>query len=102
MNRKIDFNCDLGEWEGGRVFPQDERIMSFISSCNIACGGHAGDMNSMEKTILLAKKFHVSAGAHPSFPDKKNFGREEIEISYLDLKESLNSVFVPQINFEVS
>lgn len=91
MNRKIDFNCDLGEWEGGRVSPQDERIMPFISSCNIACGGHAGDMNSMEKTILLAKKFEVSAGAHPSFPDKKNFGREEIEISYLELKVSLKS-----------
>ena len=58
--KTIDINCDLGEGIGN-----DELIMPYISSANIACGFHAGDDITMNKTILLAKKFSVSAGAHP-------------------------------------
>ncbi len=62
----MDINCDLGEGMGN-----DDEIMAYINSCNIACGGHAGDKNTMIKTLHLARKYGVKAGAHPSFEDKK-------------------------------
>ena len=65
-------NCDLGEC----LTPNpDADIMPLINMANIACGGHAGDNNSMTKTIKLAKKFGVKIGAHPSYADIANFGR---------------------------
>jgi len=70
---KIDINCDMGEGIGN-----DETIMPFISSANIACGYHAGDEKTMQQTIELALKYDVAIGAHPSFFDKKNFGRTEM------------------------
>lgn len=69
----IDINCDMGEGIGN-----DEAIMPFITSANIACGYHAGDEQTMRLTILLAKKHGVQIGAHPSFDDRENFGRTEI------------------------
>ena len=72
----IDLNCDMGEGIG-----TDELIMPYISSANIACGGHAGDESMMQKTILLAKRYQVAVGAHPSYPDRKNFGRIEMHLS---------------------
>ena len=89
-NFTIDINCDLGEGIGS-----DEKLITFLSSCNIACGGHAGDEYSMLKTILLAKKNKVKIGAHPSFPDKESFGRSEI---YLP-KEQLSNIIYNQIIF---
>ena len=80
----IDINCDLGEGMGN-----DTQIMPYISSCNIACGGHYGDKASIIETIQLAQKHQVKVGAHPSFPDKLNFGRKIIEVSDNDLYESL-------------
>lgn len=68
----IDINCDTGEGTGN-----DEALMPFITSANIACGYHAGDEETMRTTILLAKKYGVNIGAHPSFPDRENFGRTE-------------------------
>ena len=73
---QIDLNCDMGEGIGF-----DELIMPYISSANIACGGHAGDTTIMRKTILLAQQYHVAIGAHPSYPDKNNFGRVEMQLS---------------------
>jgi UPF0271 protein len=70
----IDINCDMGEGMGN-----DEGIMPFITSANIACGYHAGDEQTMRSTILLAKQHGVNIGAHPSFPDKENFGRTEMQ-----------------------
>ena len=67
----IDINCDVGEGVGN-----EDDLLPFISSCNIACGAHAGDIGSMEYVIGLAKKHHVKIGAHPSYPDKTNFGRQ--------------------------
>lgn len=80
----IDINADLGEGAG-----QDEIIMPLISSCNIACGGHIGDEQSMHETIQLAAKNNVKIGAHPSYPDTENFGRVHFDISDIDLEESL-------------
>lgn len=71
-------NCDLGEC----LTPDpDEAIMPLVHMANIACGGHAGDHVSMEKTIKLAKQYSVKVGAHPSYLDKENFGRVSHDIS---------------------
>lgn len=80
----IDINADLGEGIG-----PDPLIMPWISSCNIACGGHAGDFETMRKTILLAKQNDVAVGAHPSFPDRDNFGRVILQMSKEELTASI-------------
>ena len=72
----IDINADVGEGIGN-----EEQLLPLISSCNIACGGHAGNEETMREVVRLANKFKVKIGAHPSFPDKENFGREIMEIS---------------------
>ena len=82
----IDLNADLGEHPSSEI---DEEIMPYISSCNIACGGHIGDEESVRRTITLARKFNVSIGAHPSYPDKENFGRKVMLISPEDLKQEI-------------
>ena len=86
INNKIRINSDLGEGTG-----VEKDIMPFLSSCSIACGGHTGDKSSMTDTILIAKKYGVNIGAHPSYPDKENFGRKNISISHADLSNSLMS-----------
>ncbi len=86
MAHHIDLNADLGEHPDKDL---DEQIMPFISSCNIACGGHIGNEASVRKTVLLAKKFGVAIGAHPSYPDKENFGRKIIQIQPQELAETL-------------
>ena len=84
MSKTIDLNADLGEGCGG-----DAELMSVITSCNIACGGHAGDAASMREALHLAKANGVAAGAHPSFPDRENFGRTRSELRGADLERSL-------------
>ena len=83
-NNKIRINSDLGEGTG-----VEKDIMPFLSSCSIACGGHTGDKSTMTDTILIAKKYGVNIGAHPSYPDKENFGRKNISIPHSDLTNSL-------------
>jgi UPF0271 protein len=73
---RIDLNCDMGEG-----MPNDAALMPFISSANIACGFHAGDEHTMKTTVKLCKDFGVRIGAHPSFPDRANFGRTMMEMS---------------------
>ena len=80
----IDVNSDLGEGAG-----HDPEIMRFVSSANIACGGHAGDDDTMRETVALAKKNGVSIGAHPGYPDKANFGRENMNMDPLALTEEV-------------
>jgi len=81
MKQWVDLNCDLGE---GCI--TDEAIMPFISSANIACGYHAGDEATIKKTLSLAKKFQVAIGAHPSYPDRENFGRKEMDLPIQEIK----------------
>lgn len=88
MSLSIDLNSDLGEHPNTRL---DEQIMPYISSCNIACGGHIGDEDSVRKTVGLAIKNNVAIGAHPSFPDKENFGRKVFKMEFEELKESLRN-----------
>lgn len=69
---EIDLNCDLGEG-----CPHDAELMPLITSANIACGGHAGDLALALDTLLLAKRHGVQVGAHPGFLDRAEFGRRE-------------------------
>lgn len=80
----VHINCDLGE--GGE---QDAQLMQMISACNIACGGHAGNLESMRETVSLAMENNVQIGAHPSYPDKENFGRKSLEMDSEKLQQSL-------------
>lgn len=88
MSVSIDLNADLGEFSTSEL---DEQIMPFLSSCNIACGGHVGDEETVKRTIQLAIQHGVAIGAHPSFPDKENFGRKVIQINPSELRDSINN-----------
>lgn len=85
----LDLNCDLGEYDEPQNFQHDAAIMSWISSCNIACGAHAGNQSVIEQTVALAKKKGVSIGAHPSYPDRENFGRRTMALPAKELKPIL-------------
>jgi UPF0271 protein len=93
----IDINCDVGEGVNN-----EHLLMPFISSCNIACGGHFGDKNSIDNSIEIAIKNNVLIGAHPSFPDKENFGRKVMIISDEELKDSIQNqldLFLERLDF---
>ena len=80
----IDLNCDVGEGTGN-----DAKLMPFISSCSIACGGHYGSKQTIEATAQLAQAHGVHIGAHPSYPDSENFGRKSMNLSLADLQDAL-------------
>jgi UPF0271 protein len=87
--KTIDINCDMGEGIGN-----DELILPFISSASIACGYHAGDEETMKKTVEFCIKNKVAIGAHPSYLDRANFGRTDIllppnEVYDLVVKQTL-------------
>jgi UPF0271 protein len=77
----VDINCDLGEWDALDPHPEqqlrDREIMPFVSSVNIACGGHRGDGHSIRTTMEHAASLDLAIGLHPSFPDREGFGRVE-------------------------
>lgn len=77
----IDLNCDLGEGFGAWKMGDDEAILPYISSANVACGFHAGDPRIMDETVRRAKALGVAVGAHPSFPDRVGFGRRNLSVS---------------------
>ncbi len=81
MNASIDINCDMGEGCG-----DDAALMPHISSANIACGYHAGDGATMRVTIKLAAQHGVAVGAHPSYRDRDNFGRTDLELSHDEIR----------------
>ena len=80
----IDLNADLGEGD-----PHDAELLTIVSSCNIACGGHAGDEASMRATIASAVSNNVAIGAHPSYPDRDGFGRRSNFLTGDELRVSL-------------
>ena len=82
---EININCDLGEKSKFHSIENDPELLSIVNSANIACGYHAGDEQTMEKTIEISKKNGVSIGAHPSFKDPENFGRKRINLSPSDV-----------------
>lgn len=81
MKGRIDLNCDLGESFGRYRLGDDERLLPWITSANIACGYHAGDPEVMGRTVALAKSAGVAIGAHPSLPDLVGFGRRKINVT---------------------
>ncbi|KQY88347.1 5-oxoprolinase subunit PxpA [Pelomonas sp. Root1444] len=72
----VDLNADLGEGA-----PDDAELLALVSSANIACGWHAGDARLMQATVAAALARGVAIGAHPSFPDRENFGRSEMQLA---------------------
>ncbi|MEI2430428.1 5-oxoprolinase subunit PxpA [Lysobacter yananisis] len=77
MSGRIDFNCDLGEGCG-----DDAAILPYVTSANIACGGHAGDEASMRETLRLCRAHGVATGAHPGYEDREHFGRRALALAH--------------------
>ena len=94
----IDINCDIGEIDKLLDDGTYEALMSYMTSVNVACGAHAGDEKMMRAMVKLAKKKNVNIGAHPSYPDRENFGRFELDISDEDLTSSISGQIVALIN----
>lgn len=94
MDKKyININCDVGEGIGN-----ESDLFPLISSCNIACGGHAGTTETIRTCLLLAQLHKVQIGAHPSYPDRENFGRISMDMAEIDLISTIKS----QIDFFLS
>jgi len=91
---EININCDLGESSKLHSTENDPLLLEIVNSANIACGYHAGDMPTMEKTIEISKKNNVSIGAHPSFKDRENFGRKRLNLPADEIKK----LVIDQIN----
>ncbi|PTX61390.1 KipI family sensor histidine kinase inhibitor [Kordia periserrulae] len=89
----IHINCDVGEG-----IDNEEILMPYLNACNIACGGHAGDVETMHEVVALAKKYQVEIGAHPSYPDLENFGRVSMELPETEL---INTIQEQIANLEV-
>ena len=81
MSMEININCDLGEKSKHHSNKHDPDLLEIVNSANIACGYHAGDEETMSQVIKISKKNGVSIGAHPSFNDPENFGRERMNLT---------------------
>lgn len=90
MMRTICLNSDLGEVSGPEGRMLDAAILRVVTRCNVACGGHAGDEISMRETVQRGNKLGVRIGAHPSYPDRRNFGRMSLEMGPAQLSASLD------------
>jgi UPF0271 protein len=89
-NNVIDINCDLGEGITEQDCLQDAQIMPFISRCNIACGGHAGNDLTMRLSLKNAAAHNIKAGIHPGYEDRDNFGRVSLKLPIDVLIHSLS------------
>ena len=89
MTRSICLNADIGELPGANGRALDRAILDVVTRCSIACGGHAGDQESMAATVKAADARNVPIGAHPSYPDREGFGRQQMKLSRLELSATL-------------
>lgn len=80
---RVDINCDMGESFGAYHIGNDEKVIKYITSANLACGFHAADPNVMDRTVRLCREHGVKVGAHPGYPDLMGFGRR-----YMDIDEN--------------
>ena len=85
----IDLNCDMGEFAAAVADGSQTALMRFVSSVNVACGGHAGDRDTMRSTARQAMEAGLSIGAHPGYPDRANFGRFELDMAPGELSDSV-------------
>ena len=84
---EININCDLGEKSKHHSNKYDPDLLEIVNSANIACGYHAGDEETMNQVVKISKKNGVSIGAHPSFNDPENFGRERMNLSSAEIRK---------------
>ena len=91
---EVNINCDLGESSKFCSTENDPLLLKIVNSANIACGYHAGDKQTMEKTIKISKENGVSIGAHPSFNDQENFGRKRLNLP----SGEISKLIIDQIN----
>jgi UPF0271 protein len=89
--KRIDINCDLGELPEALTDGTQEELMRYISSANIACGGHAGDAHTMRATMEQALRYKVAIGAHPGYEDRANFGRTELQLNPEQIADSVHN-----------
>ncbi|HEY3382441.1 MAG TPA: 5-oxoprolinase subunit PxpA [Vicinamibacterales bacterium] len=89
MAARFDFNCDMGESFGAWTMGLDAEVIRFVTSANIACGFHAGDSNTMRRTVRLAEAHGVGVGAHPGFPDLQGFGRRNLAATPDEVRNDL-------------
>ncbi len=97
----IDINCDLGEGSTLLDGDNDALLMPYLSSCNIACCGHAGNVNTVDYAIKNALQHKLKIGAHPGYPDQENFGRKSLTLSIDEVVDSLREqldLFVSAVN----
>ena len=87
MSMEININCDLGEKSKHHSNKYDPDLLEIVNSANVACGYHAGDEETMNNVVKISKKNGVSIGAHPSFKDPENFGRERMNLSENEIKK---------------
>lgn len=86
---RLELNCDLGEQPDDVHSGAQERLLPFLARANIACGGHAGDDETMAATVDQCLRHGVLVGAHPSYPDRANFGRVSLALPRAALEQSL-------------
>ena len=90
---EININCDLGEKSKHHSNKYDPDLLEIVNSANVACGYHAGDEETMSQVIQISKKNGVSIGAHPSFNDPENFGRERMNLSSSEIKKLITDQY---------
>ena len=93
MTMEININCDLGEKSKQHSNKHDPDLLKIVNSANVACGYHAGDEETMSQVIKISKKNDVSIGAHPSFNDPENFGRERMNLTSSEIKKLIIDQF---------
>lgn len=87
--KPMDLNCDMGELPEMVADGSQEALMKFVTSANVACGGHAGDEQMMRRTIEQALRNGVAVGAHPGYEDRENFGRVALSLSAEEIQDSV-------------
>ena len=90
---EININCDLGEKSKHHSNKYDPDLLEIVNSASVACGYHAGDEETMSQVIKISKKNGVSIGAHPSFNDPENFGRERMNLSSSEIEKLINDQY---------
>jgi 5-oxoprolinase (ATP-hydrolysing) subunit A len=87
--KRVDLNCDMGELPEMLADGSQEALMKFVTSANVACGGHAGNEAMMRATIGQAMRHGVAVGAHPGYQDRENFGRVALNLSAEEIRDSV-------------
>jgi UPF0271 protein len=87
MSQKVDLNCDLGELPGAAGLAQELAMLPLVTSINLACGLHAGDPSRIRELAIAAQQLGLAVGAHPSYPDREGFGRQEMNLPANEIRD---------------